>query len=168
MIEDCTVHAGHVLLGIGSELSGGVRNVTMRNCRVEGEARRLLFVKTNRLRGAFVDNIRMENVVANVVTKEVLAIVTSYPGAAGVEIPKGLSPTAISAISVSNVVCRSAGAVANVWGDPLSPVRGVSIRDVRIDELKGNAIDVENATDVVTDGLVVRRMPTKPLRGEHW
>ena len=163
LIEDCTVHAGHVLLGIGSELSGGVRNVTMRNCRVEGEARRLLFVKTNRLRGAFVDNIRMEDVVANVVDKEVIAIVTSYPGAAGAEIPKGLPPTAISAISVSNVVCRSAGAVANVWGDPLSPVRGV-----RIGELKGNAIDIENATDVVTDGLVVRQMPTKPLRDEHW
>lgn len=168
LIEDCVVHAGHVLLGIGSELSGGIRNVTMRNCRVEGEARRLLFVKTNRLRGAFVDNIRLEGIVADVVSKEVLSVITSYPGAEGAEIPKGLPPTAISAISVSNVVCRSAGSVANVWGDPLSPVRGVSVQDVRIGELKGNAVDIENATDVVTDGIAVRRMPTKPLRAEHW
>ncbi len=168
LIEDCTVHAGHVLLGIGSELSGGIRNVTMRNCRVDGEARRLLFIKTNRLRGAFVDNIRMENIVADVVSKDVLAVVTSYPGAEGAAIPEGLPPTAISAISVSNVVCRSAGSVANVWGDPLSPIRGVSVRDVRIGELRGNAIDIENATDVLTDGIVVRQMPTRPLRAEHW
>lgn len=168
LIEDCTVHAGHVLLGIGSELSGGIRNVTMRNCRVEGEARRLLFVKTNRLRGAFVDNIRLENIVADKVSKDVLSVVTSYPGAAGAEIPKGLPPTDIARISVSNVVCQSAGSVANVWGDPLSPVRGVSLRDVRIGKLMGNAIDIENATDVVTDGIVVREMPAKALRAEHW
>ena len=45
LVEDCIVKRGHVLLGIGSELSGGVRNVKMRNCRVEGEATRLFFVK---------------------------------------------------------------------------------------------------------------------------
>lgn len=168
LIEDCIVKAGHVLLGIGSELSGGVRNVTMRNCRVDGTAHRLLFIKTNRLRGAFVENICLENIVADVVDKDVLAVITSYPGAAGVEIPRGLPPTLLSGISVSNVVCRTVGSVANVWGDPLSPVRKVSVRDVRVDKVRGNVIDIENATDVVTAGIVVRKAPDKPLRDDHW
>ena len=168
LVEDCTVHAGHVLLGIGSELSGGVRNVTLRNCRVEGEARRLLFIKTNRLRGGFVENIRLENVTANEVMQDILAVIANYPGEVGATIPEGLQPTPISSIVVSNVVCKSAGAVANVWGDPHSPVRGVSIRDVRVGTLCGNVGEIENAMDVVTDGIRIERAPSKPLRPEHW
>ena len=168
LVEACTVYAGHVLLGIGSELSGGVRNVTLRNCRVEGEARRLLFIKTNRLRGGFVENIRLENVIANKVTQDILAVITSYPGEAGATIPEGLQPTPISSILVSNVVCKSVGAVVNVWGDPRSPVCGVSIRDARVGTLCGNVGEIENATDVVMDGIRIKRAPSKPLRPEHW
>ena len=62
VVRDCTVADGHVLLGIGSELSGGVENIRLANCRVEGEVWRCLFVKTNPARGGYVRNVSVKGV----------------------------------------------------------------------------------------------------------
>ena len=78
LIRDCTVAHGHTLLGIGSELSGGIRNVRMENCRVDGEVWRFLRVKTNPARGGFVENVAMENVNGGTATKEIFALETDY------------------------------------------------------------------------------------------
>ena len=175
LVEDCIVNRGHVLLGIGSELSGGVRNVKMRNCRVEGEATRLFFVKTNRHRGGFVENISMENVYADIVAREVLSVITSYPGEKGMPVPEGLPPTRICGLSISNVVCKTAGAVANVWGDPISPICGVRMNRVEVGKISGggdpadiNAVSIENACNVVVDGIHIGNAPKRQLRLEHW
>ena len=77
-IRDCVVKQGHGLLVVGSEMSGGVRNILMENCRVEGEAARLLYIKTARPRGGFVENVVMRDVTAAKVSREVLAINSSY------------------------------------------------------------------------------------------
>ena len=78
LIRNCTVAHGHTLLGIGSELSGGIRNVRMENCRVEGEVWRFLRVKTNPARGGFVENVVMENVSGGTATEEIFSIETDY------------------------------------------------------------------------------------------
>ena len=75
-IRNCTVVNGHVLLGIGSEMSGGVRNVYMHDCTLESEAFRLFYVKTNERRGGFVENIRMERVKAKNVRFGVMSVET--------------------------------------------------------------------------------------------
>ena len=63
-MRDCNVLAGHVLLGIGSEISGGIRNVYMTNCHAPNKVMRMFYVKTNHRRGAFVENIYMDNCTA--------------------------------------------------------------------------------------------------------
>lgn len=51
VIRHCNILEGHTLLGIGSEISGGIRNVYMHDCEVPQSVRRLFFVKTNHRRG---------------------------------------------------------------------------------------------------------------------
>ena len=51
VVRNCQVMEGHTLLGIGSELSGGVRNVYMHHCDVPASVHCLFFIKTNRRRG---------------------------------------------------------------------------------------------------------------------
>lgn len=51
VVRNCKILAGHVLLGIGSEISGGVRNVYMHDCEAPVSVHRLSFVKTNHRRG---------------------------------------------------------------------------------------------------------------------
>ena len=60
-VRDCEIVNGHTLLGIGSEISGGVRNVLMKDCTA-GSIYRVFFLKTNRRRGGFLEDIVCENV----------------------------------------------------------------------------------------------------------
>jgi len=53
---------GHGGIVIGSEMSGGVRNVTVTNCVFTGTDRGLR-VKTRRRRGGCVENLRLSNLV---------------------------------------------------------------------------------------------------------
>ena len=62
VIRNCRAVHGHSMLGIGSEVSGGIRNIYMTDCTIESECWNWLFVKTNAKRGAFVENVTMENV----------------------------------------------------------------------------------------------------------
>ena len=56
------VLAGQTLLGVGSEISGGVRNIYMHDCEAPNNVHRLFFIKTNHRRGAFVENVYMEKI----------------------------------------------------------------------------------------------------------
>ena len=49
---------GHGGVVIGSEISAGVRNVYVRNCKMDSpELDRAIRIKTNTLRGGFVENV---------------------------------------------------------------------------------------------------------------
>ena len=60
-IRNVTTH-GRGGIAIGSEMSGGVKNVTMRDIRLLGQ--RGVHMKTTRGRGGYIENITMVNVVA--------------------------------------------------------------------------------------------------------
>lgn len=62
VIRNCHILAGHTLLGIGSEISGGVRNIYMHDCKAPNSVFRVYFIKTNHRRGGFVENVYMENI----------------------------------------------------------------------------------------------------------
>lgn len=155
VIRNCTILEGHTLLGIGSEISGGIRNVYMHDCKVAGTVRRLFFIKTNHRRGAFVENIRMENIKTGHVQR-VLEIDTDvlYQW-------KDIVPTyeeritRIEGIYLKNVECDSADAVYEVKGDVRLPVRKVVIEDVRVGKVKDFVKKVMNAKEVEDRNLQV-------------
>lgn len=62
VITNCTFAHGRSAVGIGSETSGGIRNVTISNCVFQGTLRGLR-IKTARGRGNVVENIRAANII---------------------------------------------------------------------------------------------------------
>ena len=62
VISDCTFANGRSAIGIGSEMSGGIKNVTISNCVFNGTLRGLR-IKSNRDRGGTVENYNASNVV---------------------------------------------------------------------------------------------------------
>jgi hypothetical protein len=61
-IEDCTFFDNiFACIGIGSETSGGIRNVRIRNCKFTGAKTFALYIKSRPGRGAFIENIVAEN-----------------------------------------------------------------------------------------------------------
>src|SRR5699024_7549419 len=73
-ITGCTMVRGHGGVVIGSEMSGGVRNVVISNCVFQGTDRGIR-LKTRRGRGGLVENL----LVTNVVMDDVLCPLTINP-----------------------------------------------------------------------------------------
>jgi polygalacturonase len=61
IVDNCTVFQGHGGFVVGSEMSGGVRNVSVSNCKFLGTDVGLRF-KSTRGRGGVVENIYINNV----------------------------------------------------------------------------------------------------------
>lgn len=153
VIRNCTILKGHTLLGIGSEMSGGIRNVYMHDCYAPNSVFRLFFVKTNHRRGGFIENIYMKNVKGGSMQR-VLEIDTDvlYQW-------KNLVPTyeeritRINGIYMDNVTCQSADAIYELKGDARQPIKNVKISNVRVGEVTKFVKKVSNAENVVDENI---------------
>ena len=163
LVEDCVVPEGHVLFAIGSEVGGGIRNVTMRNCRVKGAVDRLLFVKTNAKRGGFIENVLIENIEANKVRVGVVNLMADYwylpkPGA------KNLRRTPIRGVTARNIRVDEAAYAIALRGDPALPARDFTIENLQVDKVRKDVIKAENVENLRVSGLVVRQQPVVPFK----
>ncbi|HBX87386.1 MAG TPA: glycoside hydrolase [Marinilabiliaceae bacterium] len=63
IVRNCYMKAGHGGVVMGSEISAGVRNVFVENCRMDSpELDRVIRIKTNTVRGGFVEGLYVRNV----------------------------------------------------------------------------------------------------------
>ncbi|MCD8102508.1 MAG: glycoside hydrolase family 28 protein [Alistipes sp.] len=149
VVRHCTINAGHTLLGIGSELSGGIRNIYMHDCDAPGDVHRLFFVKTNHRRGGFVENIYMKNVTAGSMLRA-LEIDTDVLYQWRDLVPTFETRlTRIDGIHMDDVYCGKADAIYEINGDEGLPVNNVHIGNLHVDTVRyfiGEAINVQDFT----------------------
>ncbi len=134
-ISHCLMERGHGGVVIGSEMSGGVHNVTIEACEMIGTDRGLR-IKTRRGRGGAVSGIRMRRVRMHEVDT-VLAVNAHYfcdPDGhehwvqSRVPAPVTETTPCISDIQLEDVTATGIRlAFAALLGLPESPVRGLSI-----------------------------------------
>lgn len=146
VIRNCTINGGHVLLGIGSEISGGVYNVYMHDCTAPKSIFNMFYIKTNQRRGAVIDGIWMENIQAGEM-KRALAIDTDvlYQWRNLVPTYKD-SLTTIRNIHIKNARCKKAIAMIELNGDSLLPVENVTAENIHVDSIKSFVSKVVNVT----------------------
>lgn len=141
VIADCCLVHGHGGVVIGSEMSGGVRNVVVSNCVFTGTDRGIR-VKTRRRRGGRVERLRFANLIMEGVlcpfvfnmyyccgTKEEDRWVwekTPYPVDGGTPVFRDISISGVTATGVR-------AAAGFCFGLAESPVRDLSIRDCHIE-----------------------------------
>lgn len=153
VVRNCIIKEGHTLLGIGSEMSGGVRNVYMHDCQAPNSVHRLFFLKTNHRRGGFIENIYMEDIQCNK-TRRVFEIDTEvlYQW-------KDLVPTyeeritRIEGIHMKNITCQSSKAIYELKGSKALPIKDVEIRNIHVEEVIDFIKAVENAENVTEEGV---------------
>jgi polygalacturonase len=126
-------------VALGSELSGGIENVFIDNCKVVDGAKlnHLLFIKTNERRGGYVKNIYMQNVESGKIDLGILGIETDvlYQW-------KDLMPTykkvltPISDIYVTNVHATDVKFISRVLGQQALPVDHVVLKKVTATTIK--------------------------------
>lgn len=72
IVENCKVFQGHGGFVVGSEMSGGVKNISVKNCQFLGTDVGLRF-KSNRGRGGVVENIFISDIyMFNIATESIL------------------------------------------------------------------------------------------------
>ena len=157
VIRNCDIIKGHTLLGIGSEMSGGIRNVYMHDCAAPDSVFRLFFAKTNHRRGGFIENIHMENVKAGKMQR-VLEIDTDvlYQW-------RDLVPTyeeritRIDGLYMTNVTCERTEAIYDLKGDAKLPAKNVVIKNVHADEVTKFIKNVHNVENVTEENVTYGR-----------
>ena len=149
VVRRCQVVKGHCLLGIGSEMSGGVRRVYMHDCHSSDEVYRMFYIKTNHRRGGFIEDITVENVSATKMLR-VFEINTDVLYQWRDIVPTFETKiTRIRNIVMRNVEAQESDAVYEIRGDERDPVDGVLLENIhvgRIRKFDNNAVFVRNLT----------------------
>ncbi len=144
VVDGCTVFAGHGGFVVGSEMSGGVRNISVRNCQFVGTDVGLRF-KSTRGRGGIVENIFIDGISMSDISTYALTFNMYYGGksvaevlAEGGEQPKAESipvteeTPVFRNIDIRNVVCHHAGFAMEFNGLPEMPIDGIHLENVYI------------------------------------
>jgi cephalosporin-C deacetylase-like acetyl esterase len=141
---------GHALLAIGSELSGGIENIRLENCKVLGEVWRVLRVKTNPERGGYVRNVSVKGVKAGRAKCAVFEITNGYSRwkAGGKKFH-----TEIENITLEDVVCEEGWRVYELRGDPEKPAKNVTVRNCELKHTTRGASIAENIEGLVVENV---------------
>jgi len=136
LITDCTVYHGHGGFVIGSEMSGGVRNIYVRNCTFMGTDIGLRF-KSTRGRGGVVENIFIEDIRMSNIANEAIRFNMYYgdqqDSTAKQEIvPVNEETPQFRKIYCKNITCRGAAGAVLLQGLPEVPIREIELENVMI------------------------------------
>jgi hypothetical protein len=168
-VTNCVFGTGHCGVGIGSETSGGVRNVVVSNCICDGTLRGLR-IKTARSRGNVVENFRASNIVMRNVGEAITVTMfytggdrhkaepvdkftptfrnfhfsnISVTGAKQAVLIEGLAEMPIRGLSINNFDAEGAEAGLNCVN-----ANGVSFSNVCVNAQKGPALDIDSVSNL--------------------
>ena len=159
VVRDCDMVSCHSLLGIGSELSGGIRNVWMTRCTV-ADTYAMLRIKTGPRRGGFVENVWIDHCRGQRMN-QVVDLMTDYCAQWGRFPDYELRQTQIRNIHVSDLVADRAEVVIRLHGSAEQPPEDISISNVCVSSARALR-DIRNCGQVNVVGLVVNSTQTFP------
>lgn len=124
-IRNCVVYHGHGGFVIGSEMSGGVREVEVDNCTFIGTDVGLRF-KSTRGRGGCVEKIRIRNIHMSRIAGEAILFDLFYGLSKEQSVRRDLPVTEetpqFTNIKIEHVICKGASAAVRLNGLPEMPV----------------------------------------------
>ena len=143
IVRNCEMKDGHGGVTIGSEISGGARNIFAHDCRMDSpRLDRALRLKNNAMRGGLIEHIYMRNVTIGQVADSVLSIDFYYEeGDTG-----SFTPVARD-IELRNVTSRTSPYALYLRGFP-----NAHIGDIRVIDCRFNGVEKGSVTEYV-DGL---------------
>ncbi|MDG3582782.1 glycoside hydrolase family 28 protein [Galbibacter pacificus] len=135
VVENCEMKDGHGGVVMGSEISAGVRNVYVRNCKMDSpNLERAIRIKTNTLRGGFVENVFVKNIEVGQVKEAFLKINTHYGIYANQE---GNYMPSIKNIHIEDVKVDNGGKYGIlIRGRKANPVKNITFKNVTIKKAK--------------------------------
>jgi polygalacturonase len=150
IIRRCTMRDGHGGVVLGSEITGGVRNVFVEECAMDSpNLDRALRFKTNSMRGGFIENFFARNIKVGQVADAVVKVNFYYEeGDAGPFTP------AMKNVFISDMTAKKGKYAFHLRGYERSPITNLHVDSCRFDGIeKANVI--EHLRDATFDQVMI-------------
>ncbi len=157
VIQDCTMKNGHGGITIGSEISGGVRNVFAERCRLNSPALDFAVrVKDNAMRGGLIEDVFVRDLEIGQVARAAVTIDFYYE-----EANKGPFTPVVRHVVLERLKSRRAEYALYLRGFDKAP-----ISDIRVINCDFDGVEKSSLLEHVTD-LVVRDVRVNGRRVER-
>lgn len=154
IIRNCEMQNGHGGVVLGSEISGGCRNVFAENCKMDSpDLDRVIRIKTNTCRGGIIENLYARNIEVGQCGESVLKINLDYE-------PKeiccrGYAPT-VRNINIENITCqKSKYGVQIIALDSVCNVYDINVKNCRFNGVKDGNFENGQTRNINFDNLFI-------------
>ena len=152
-IRDCEFESRINGICIGSEMSGGVRDVRVERCRVR-DAASALYLNGNSDRGGVIERVVLEGIEVERARVALVRFEPAYHSHRG-----GTAHPVFRDVEIRDVSCRTADQFAFfIEGNPEQPVRGVRLQDIAIGEA-GEPVWMRHVRDVRFENVTIAGRP---------
>jgi polygalacturonase/lysophospholipase L1-like esterase len=160
IIQGCQMKDGHGGVTIGSEISGGVRNVFAENCRMDSpNLDRALRFKNNAMRGGLLENIYMRDVQVGQVADAVVSVDFFYE-----EGEKGNFTPIVRNVGVKNVISKKSKYALYMRGFKNALITNILVEDCAFDNVaKPNVL--ENVQGIELRNVLINGKPVEAGAG---
>lgn len=155
VIRNCEMRAGHGGVVIGSEISGGVRNLFAENlCMSSPDLERAIRIKTNSVRGGVLEHLRYRDITVGRVRDAIVINFYYEEGDAG-----DFDPT-VRDIVIENLVCEQADRVFQIRGFERAPIRDMKLLDLEFRNAGETGV-IEQVADLQIENVRINGKPFK-------
>ena len=178
VIRNCTMADSiFACIGIGSETSGGIRNVRIEHCKFTGARTFALYIKTRVGRGAFIEDITADDLDVSGTTGGFLCFNLTgsglqdqvpVPGEEGIPTTRNFRfsnvrvndcPTLVDGVRIHPAKPLDGFSLVNVTGTcrkgiSLANVRNADIREVKVSGLAGPLLSIHDVAGKGLEGAV--------------
>ncbi|RVT46645.1 glycoside hydrolase family 28 protein [Rheinheimera sediminis] len=129
VIQDCLMKSGHGGVVIGSEISGGAKQIFARRCRMSSpNLERGLRIKTNSVRGGLIEQIAVDDIEIGEVKDAIVINFYYEEGDAGNFLPE------VKDLKISNFRVKKAQRAFEIRGLPRAGISGIQMTDVSFEQ----------------------------------
>jgi polygalacturonase len=150
IVQGCRMKDGHGGITVGSEISGGVRNLFAEDCRLDSQnLDHALRVKNNAMRGGLLEKLHFRNLEVGQVAHAVITIDFNYEeGATGSFTP------VVRDYTVENLRSAKSKHALDVQGLPGAPIFDLRLSNCTFDNVAEGNI-VKNVKDAMLDNVKI-------------
>jgi polygalacturonase len=150
IIRGCRMKEGHGGITLGSEISGGVRNLFAENCTLDSpNLDHALRFKNNAVRGGLLENIFFRNITVGQVAHAVLTVDFNYEEGA-----KGKFTPVVRNLSVQNLKSGKSKHALDVQGFANAPVYDLRLKDCTFDNVERPSV-VKNVSGLTLENVKI-------------
>jgi len=177
IIRNCVVYHAHGGFVIGSEMSGGAKNIYVDNCTFIGTDIGLRF-KTTRGRGGVVENIFINNISMKNIVGEAILFDMYYAAQDPVPLtgekreppkvemqPVSEATPQFKNFTIKNVVCNGAAKAIFVRGLPEMNVKNIVLEDMVLQANEG--LDMTEGSGITLKNVQLITKNTYPVMNIH-